>query len=338
MPLGQDTADKIRAPEAKPADPVQLPAGETGQLELIKKDYKSLDKPVKAGLLLAGYKGILLLPYLLDYPGIDILFISSYKVRGTRDNSSKIIKETCREKEIDYIPRKSLNGDAFKDVDRVFVVGWQYLIDECDDKFVVLHDSYLPELRGWCPTVTALLSGKKYLGATGFVPDEGMDTGPIYSRHKIPITYPIKLEEAYKKVAEGYSVIIKEIIEDELFPDYSLQDESQGNIASYSIWRGPEDMFIDWSMDAEYIKRFVDALGFPFTGAKTRYDGREIVVEEVEVLAGKYKFELNQPGKIFNINGNQPLVLCGDGLIKITRASEANGEPAVFDRLKVRLV
>ncbi|GJM73208.1 hypothetical protein HMSSN036_54240 [Paenibacillus macerans] len=42
--------------------------------------------------------------------------------------------------------------------------------------------------------------------------------------------------------------------------------------ASYSLWRDEEDYLIDWSMDSEYVHRFIDATGFPYKGAATFFE------------------------------------------------------------------
>jgi methionyl-tRNA formyltransferase len=54
--------------------------------------------------------------------------------------------------------------------------------------FVNLHASLLPRYRGAAPIQWALVCGETETGISLMQMDEGCDTGPVYSRHRIPIT------------------------------------------------------------------------------------------------------------------------------------------------------
>jgi methionyl-tRNA formyltransferase len=41
------------------------------------------------------------------------------------------------------------------------------------------------------------------------------------------------------------------------------------DFATYSIWRDEADYEIDWSSDAQAIQRFINAVGYPYAGART---------------------------------------------------------------------
>ena len=57
-------------------------------------------------------------------------------------------------------------------------------------KIIILHDSYLPEYKGWAPTVNYLINGSKYLGVTAFQATNVVDTGGIYQQLRKKISYP----------------------------------------------------------------------------------------------------------------------------------------------------
>lgn len=297
---------------------------------------------MKIGLLLAGYKAGLLLEHLRLYKNIEIEFISSYDDPATLDDTYIKIKRFCVENKVKFISRFCEYNSICQNVEKVFVVGWQYMLKDCLDKFVILHDSYLPQLKGWCPTVTSLLCGDERLGVTAFQPTDEVDSGPVYMQRQIEITYPIKIKEAFKLLARLYADMIRDIIEKDLRPE----KQSIGRRTSYSIWRDRWDMYIDWNMSADYIQRFVNALGFPYSGAKTPlYDGdklvSELVINDVEIVE-PHLFAIRQPGKIWGLKDGRPLVVCGHHcvdfhMIEITSATNVDGSPVEFKKIKQRL-
>lgn len=68
---------------------------------------------------------------------------------------------------------------------------------------------------------------------------------------------------------------------------------------------------------ANKIRRFVDALAYPYNYAKTNLNNKIYTIEEVEVVKD-VKIENRSFGKqIFSIN-KCPVIVCGKGLIKLT--------------------
>ena len=259
---------------------------------------------MKIGLFATGYKGLKTLINLLD---LDIKFVCSY--------GSQKIEDFCHSNKIKYIPKLDFTNKWYDKVDKAFVISWQYLLPT-HEKLVILHDSYLPEFKGFGPTVSALIEGWPYLGTTAFVPVKEIDSGPIYIRKKTPITYPMKLCNAFNIVAEMNADIIKEIISKDVRP-FSQTPHTE---ESFSIWRNEEDYKIDWNWSADKISRFVDAVGYPYPGAKTNYMENEIIIHDVKVIPDK-NFIDRHAGKIWSKTNNQPEVICGTGMIKISKAT-----------------
>lgn len=287
---------------------------------------------MKTGFLLAGLKGWEFLSR--THGEFDIAFVSSYPVKGTLDSSFEDMKRLCEENGIPFISRDRLGKDAFDKAGLVFAIGWQYLIDGLDDKLIVLHDSLLPRFRGFSPTVAALLSGERSLGVTAFKPVEKMDAGSIYAQAKADIEYPLKIKDAFSILAGCYAAAVREVVgmasKGALKP--VPQDESK---ATYSIWLDESDYFIDWNWPSAKIKRFVDAVGWPYTGAKTVYNGKEITIDDVEV-ADDLCFVSRHIGKALSMKDNQPEIICGEGMVRIISARNPDGSAVVFDRLRAR--
>lgn len=287
------------------------------------------------GFLVSGPKGLSLLAGI--HQACDVQFVSSHPVRGLKVDAYQDVRAFCEAHHYTFIDRDAVSAETLQRARYVFVAGWQYLIAHEHHRLVVFHDSLLPELRGFAPTVTALIAGKSRIGVTAFRPVEAFDAGPIYAQAPIAITYPIKIRAAYAQLAHGYrdaaTHVLEQIAGARLERDARAQNDAD---ATYSAWRGPDDYRIDWSWTSDRIHRFVDAVGWPYDGARTTYGGEPIVIDDVE-RGDELRFEDRQPGKIWRISEGVPEVICGAGMIRILSARTATGEPVVFARVREQL-
>jgi methionyl-tRNA formyltransferase len=204
-------------------------------------------------------------------------------------------------------------------------IGWRWLLALPETQLIIFHDSLLPKYRGFNPLVTALLNGDDRIGVTALFAAGEYDTGDIIAQASSSISYPIKIQQATDIISGNYAelaLVVSGMIEKE-----SLRGEQQDNrCATYSLWRDDEDYRIDWSQSAEFIKRFVDAVGFPYKGAATLFDNRLARVLDVEIM-DDILIENRTPGKVIFIQDSKPVVVCGRGLVKITAMiNEHTGE------------
>ena len=114
------------------------------------------------------------------------------------------------------------------------------------------------------------------------------------------------------------------------------QNESE---ASYCIWRDIEDCHIDWSKSSKDIYNFIRAVGKPYYGAYCFLDGEKIIIEKSEVCEKDINFVTRDCGKIWRIDNGCPIVICGKGMLKITKASykEKQEEIVAFQKIRCRL-
>ena len=282
---------------------------------------------MKIGLFLVGTKGQQVLENIVD--DIDIEFVLSYNDKNTFDDSFYLMKGICIGRKIRFYEGKTLPAEEYDGIDKIIIIGWQFLLKDHLDKLIIIHDSKLPEYKGWSPTVQYLIDGNQYLGATAFAPTMKMDTGDIYEYACRNIEYPIKIEKALQIVGELYVTLIRDIIEHNPIPYEMVGKES------FCVWRDHSDYFIDWSEEAKKIKRFIDAVGYPFAGAKLRYDDKILTVLDAEVE----DCTIINPtvGKIWSLDDGLPTVITGYGLLKITKIVDEEGNDFKFKRLKTRL-
>tara|TARA_R110000824_G_scaffold2372_4_gene11142 strand:- start:958 stop:1812 length:855 start_codon:yes stop_codon:yes gene_type:complete len=284
---------------------------------------------MKIGLLLVGHKGVSVLKKIKDPSNIK--FVLAYNDINTKDDSYDKIIELCGLYNIPFYSGKKIDETYLRMVDKIFVIGWQYLLDIDFDKLVVFHDSILPEYKGWAPTVNYLIEGRGYIGATAFKPTEIADTGMVYAQKKEYIKYPIKIEDALNKISNIYSELINFIIQNS--PEPSCMDGDE----SFCLWRDNLDYFIDWSCTADRIKRFVDAVGYPYDGAKIKLGDKVLRVIDSEVIKGTVVNVNKHLGKVLRLDGGVPIVVCSENLVKLTTVIDESGNPYVFTNLKNRL-
>lgn len=221
------------------------------------------------------------------------------------------IKSFCEENQIPFYDRKVPQPDW----KYAFAIGWRWLLPKTDG-LIVLHDSPLPRYRGFNPLVSMLLNKERTLGVTALWASELADQGRIIATALVQIDYPIKVQEAIDHLIPAYcnlvNVLSRHIIAGTI-SDGTVQDE---NDATYSLWRDEQDYWIDWTKSAEDIKLHIDAVGFPYEGAKTKLDGSPGRIYDAEVVPD-LRFENRCPGKIWKIENGRPIVVCGTGMLKI---------------------
>lgn len=286
------------------------------------------------GLFLMTKKGYSVLASLIENCKIDTIdFVCIGKDSKLDNDYSKEIAILCERNYISFYLNNSLEITSLKS-NYYIAVAWRWLIEL--PNLIILHDSVLPKYRGFAPLVNMLINGEKELGVTAIFASEEYDKGDVILQERIVIDYPIKIAKVIDIISELYSLIILNIftlIEDNAKLVGIKQEEG---CATYSLWLDEEDYFIDWNMSAEKIKRKIDACGSPYEGAKCWLE-KEIVIIKEAILIDDVKIENRVSGKIIFINGNYPVVVCGNGLLMITEAVSQVGFQNVLPLNKFRI-
>jgi methionyl-tRNA formyltransferase len=215
------------------------------------------------GVCAVGFKGFEYLSKLVEF-GCTPSVVFSYRQPEDLSNSIVKIAEFCRSRSIDFFETSSPTCGSEKPF---FFVGWQYLMSKLSETFIVLHDSLLPRYRGFAPTVNALINGEKYLGVTAFRPDDNRDGGAVLGQERSLVTYPVRIEEALRLQASLMARLTTRILKQFRTGNISASAQNEA-AATYSIWRDENDYTIDWKESADKIRRTIDALSFPYGGAK----------------------------------------------------------------------
>lgn len=257
--------------------------------------------------------------------------VYSYDQADDASRSFGTIRRFCETNSVAFYESRSPD---LRSHSLVFLVGWQFLIPGVMKNCVVFHDSLLPRYRGFSPTVTALIKGQPFLGVTAITPTEETDAGPIVGQLQRAITYPCRIDTALRLQSELMVTLAIGILERTAAGEIDAieQDQSQ---ATFSIWRDKQDYVIDWTRSAAEIRRFVDATSYPYDGASTSLAGEKLIVDRATELPD-VRFEIRQPGKVWNMEDGCPVVVCGEGLLRLERVLTSNGQPYAFSRMRLR--
>ncbi len=289
-------------------------------------------KMIKVALYLMTEKGHQVLNSLIDngYKELITAVVSS-RDSNVEEDYFESIKEVSISNKISFYSR-SQNQNIKSDF--LIAIGWRWLIKD-DSSIITVHDSLLPKYRGFAPVVNALINGEKELGATMLFASENYDQGNIISQKSFSIKYPILVKEAIEMMSDIYIILCLDFFR-RVKNDENIKGKTQNHkSATYSLWRDNEDLFIDWHWNADKIERFVNAVGYPYKGAKTRLLNSIVTIDKVEVIEDVH-IENRTPGKqIFSFKGT-PCVVCGKGIIKIVSAKNDFGEPFLFKKFRNR--
>ena len=285
--------------------------------------------------------------YLLNKKGYEVLnalttsekylksidLVVGAKDEGNDEDFYDEIRSLCETYNINYIDRNNKFAAKSK---YSLAIGWRWLIND-EKNLIVIHDCFLPKYRGFSPIVNMLINGENYLGATAIWATDKMDEGNILFQKKVNISYPLKIQKAIEIIAGLYVEIVLKMM-NLILENQKLKGVPQiANDATYSIWRNEFDYFIDWTKDASEIVRFIDAVGYPYEGAKTKTENGEVirVIESAEV--NNIISEIYAPGKLLMFDDKDPVILCGKNAIKLLKVLDINNEPFLFKKFRTRL-
>ena len=275
-------------------------------------------------LYLMSEKGYAILTHLVkEFDCTIIKHVVGAKDNNVENDFYEDIKAVCGQANIPFLDRTQ--RALITPTTVALAVSWRWLIAETNG-LVVMHDSLLPRYRGFAPLVNCLIKGEPEIGVTALYANAEFDRGGVIAQASQPVSYPITIAQAINLSVRCYVELMDYIwpawVEGRSLPARP-QNEQQ---ASYSLWRDEQDYRIDWHCDSNYIRRFVDAVGWPYKGATALLNGQPVRILAVEAEAD-VRIENRTPGKVLFINQQQqPVVVCGTGLLRLIMTQDEAGK------------
>jgi methionyl-tRNA formyltransferase len=277
-----------------------------------------------------GNKGLTALKSLKKNHLEKISYVIIGKDLSILNDYSLDILRYCEVHDIKYcIQNKTFINDAVYSI----AIGWRWII-EADINLIVFHDSLLPKYRGFNPLVTALINGDEQIGVTALHGTQNYDTGEIIDQELVHINYPIKIERAIHLIADAYSKLLVKVIDNILSNTLKSTPQNEES-ATYSLWRDDENYKIDWTQNSDTIKRFIDAVGYPYKGAFTYLEDKKIYVKDAETVKD-VMISIREPGKVIFKEQDAYTIVCGQGLLKISNFYNSEGQQIKIDKFRLR--
>ncbi|MCE2521044.1 MAG: methionyl-tRNA formyltransferase [Alphaproteobacteria bacterium] len=179
-----------------------------------------------------------------------------------------------------------------------------------------LHPSLLPRWRGATPVAHTILHGDRETGLTVFRMDEGLDTGAILCRHRLPVPHRAttdSLESCLAGLAADVLPGLLGRLEDHL----AVAEPQNGRDATYARKFTRADGRVDWRRSADEIDRMVRGLN-PRPGVHFGPDSAPVKILEAEAVAGEAA-----PGTLLD---RSAVVACGRGALRLVKVRAA-GRP-----------
>lgn len=294
---------------------------------------------IKIALNLLGYKGFCCLDEIVKSGfsnRFDFTVIYGTDSNLSNDYSKEIIT-LCNGNQIKVFHRAE--GTTCNEFDYIVAIGWRWLIKDVQEKrLIIFHDSLLPKYRGFAPLVNAALNKEEKIGVTALFGAAQYDKGDIILQRALEVSYPIRVSELIKQISICYVELITAIME-ELARGNVLKGYNQCEYeASYSVWLDSSDYYLDWSDSSSNLANKINLLGAPYQHALSLISEEkgEVVIKSAEEYSN-YSIERRHVGKVLLIEDGYPVVICGEGLLKITEMSDKYGNNLIpFKRFRVR--
>jgi methionyl-tRNA formyltransferase len=147
--------------------------------------------------------------------------------------------------------------------------------------WVNLHFSLLPAWRGAAPVQHAILAGDEITGATTFLIEEGLDSGPVFGMVTTEIGARDTAGMLLDRLADDGAGLLLTTLDG--IADGSLQPRPQPSDGVSTAGKlTPADARIDWSVPALRVDRVVRACT-PAPGAWTTFRGKRLKLAPVDV-------------------------------------------------------
>lgn len=238
--------------------------------------------------------------------------------RSATENGARVQPFTGRDREA------VLQQIAECEFDLLISNGFPFLIPvskiaKSHQRFVNVHPSYLPHLRGMHPANGVFLHNYEFAGATMHFMADAADTGNIIQQDKFEVTEDVDLGLLYHMLFELEARVFEPGIR-KLLADKNFEGTSQQGVAT-SYTRKPEEMQVNFAeMEEDEIIRRVRAFGVKTQGVGSTLGGTTYRLFEIEIVSHPFLLSMYSDvpaGEIAAEYDGKLLVRSRNGLVKV---------------------
>lgn len=187
-----------------------------------------------------------------------------------------------------------------------------------------LHASILPKYRGAAPITWAIVHGEPETGISLMAMDEGMDTGPVFSIHRMPIGAETTADELALSLGRLAADVVVADLARAVAGEMSATAQAHADATTAPLL-DKEHGKIAWSESARRVHDQVRGMT-SWPGAFTTAQGKTLKVLESRV--GAEGGDAGPAGTVIAAGKQGIEVACGEGTLRILRA-QAEGRKAL---------
>lgn len=181
-----------------------------------------------------------------------------------------------------------------------------------------VHASLLPRWRGAAPIQRALLAGDDETGISIMRMEAGLDTGPVYSVVRTPITNKDTAGTLHDRLAALGGRALVEVIKRLASGPVEPTPQPEHGV-TWAAKLSKDEAWLNWSGEAAGLARQVRAFD-PWPVAQTRLEG-----EVLRVWSARPEPGSGSPGQILTADETGILVGTGSGTLRITELQRPGG-------------
>lgn len=182
---------------------------------------------------------------------------------------------------------------------------------------VNLHASLLPKLRGAAPIQWAIARGEQETGISLMQMDEGLDTGPVFTRRAIPISDECTGGELTEQLASLATTVIREDLPLVFGGAPALPQDN--TLASHAPPIEKPDLVLNFNHSALELARRVRAFA-PAPGAFCYIGNKRLKLLSAREVTGAEAPSSAAPGTVIAAQGELLWVQTGRGVLGIIEA------------------
>ncbi len=176
-----------------------------------------------------------------------------------------------------------------------------------------VHASLLPRWRGAAPIQRAILAGDKESGVCIMQMEAGLDTGPVLSEARCPITEEDTAQVLHDRLAILGATTLVETLKDIEQCQRNAKPQND-ELTSYASKLDKKEADIDWQLSAQNILRKINAFN-PWPVAQTIWHDAIFRIWRAQLV----REETQQPaGQIIKVDKVGIDVATSDGILRIT--------------------
>jgi methionyl-tRNA formyltransferase len=190
-----------------------------------------------------------------------------------------------------------------------------------------VHASLLPRWRGAAPINRAIMAGDAETGVTVMKMDEGLDTGPVATLEKVPLTERVPIEpdatagDLHDRLARLGAGIMERALGALERGTLTLRPQPEAGV-TYAAKIDSAEARIDWRRSWHEVHNHVRGLS-PVPGAwfELPADGKPIRVKVLRTTAAP---GAGEPGVLLD---DRFTIACREGAVRIVELQRAGGRP-----------